>query len=623
MDFKLIENEGFNIQTKSGGVLTMPDIPDGSTETVATKSDTTLTKSTVWNAEGLPDGFSLVSVDYVIDEWIVAVEQPDGAQVQVSVGGTGAETQLSFELLGRTVNVAKTEAYILGSQSEKPLATAEQGKKAETAIQGVKLNGDIAPTDSDGIVDLGDISTELLVKVYWSDLVELRDDGNLVPGQQYRITDYVATSNGDMASQSANHPFDIIVTADDERTLNEHARAIMHDGDLPDDIVDGETRTKYFAGCDLAAWDVWYCLDNDTTRFAWADSANGKGVIYRLVDEFQNDCPYDFKGIQFKAYGDTDDVWRYTFDSGDASGNTDLSKSGLQWNVYNNTIAVGMYSDGLWKLNRIVFKGFFCYSNTFGSSCSDNTFGSSCSDNTFGSSCSGNTFGSSCSGNTFGSHCSDNTFGSNCSDNTFGSSCSDNTFGSNCSYNTFSSSCSYNTFGSSCSDNTFGSNCSYNTFGSYCYSGNWDLSQKYVGTIVKYDNALHVVMKQFRSSFKTSRTYLVGETLYYRPKYWECTTTHSGAWNAAHFTEIQLVGGILSAEEYVPLSRYRNVELENGVSYVALDCTADRGSVDYKNVTVSKGIAGTESAPKHIEDANYGQSFKTTYQTDNSNVISI
>lgn len=44
--------------------------------------------------------------------------------------------------------------------------------------------------------------------------------------------------------------------ADDEHTLNEHARAIMHDGNLPDDIVDGETRTKYFADCDLEAWDV-------------------------------------------------------------------------------------------------------------------------------------------------------------------------------------------------------------------------------------------------------------------------------------------------------------------------------------------------------------------------------
>ena len=60
------------------------------------------------------------------------------------------------------------------------------------------------------------------------------------------------------------------------------------------------------------------------------------------------------------------------------------------------------------------------------------------------------------------------------------------------------------------------------------------------------------------------------------------------------------------------------------MSYVALDCTADRGDgVYYQNVTVSKGSGGTESAPKHIEDANYGQMSKTTYQPANSQVISV
>lgn len=237
-----------------------------------------------------------------------------------------------------------------------------------------------------------------LEAIAWSDLKAKRDGGNLVPGQQYRITDYVATTNGDMESQSANHPFDIIVTADDEHTLNEHARAIMHDGDT------------YFAGCDLAAWDVWYCLDNDTTRFMWADSTNGKGVIYRLVDEFQNDVPYDFKGIQFLAYGDADNVYRYTFDSGDASNNADLSLAGINSIIYSNEINP-YFDDGKQKLNRIVFKGWNCFSNKFGSYCSSNTFGDGCSFNTFGLGCGDNTFGSHCYFNTFGLDCQDIKFG--------------------------------------------------------------------------------------------------------------------------------------------------------------------------------------------------------------------
>ena len=62
--------------------------------------------------------------------------------------------------------------------------------------------------------------------------------------------------------------------ADDDHALNEHARAAVHDGDT------------YFANCNLAAWDVWYCISNDITRFDWADAEHGKGVIYHLIDEF-------------------------------------------------------------------------------------------------------------------------------------------------------------------------------------------------------------------------------------------------------------------------------------------------------------------------------------------------
>ena len=109
---------------------------------------------------------------------------------------------------------------------------------------------------------------------------------------QYRITDYTCTTTT-AGTKSAGHVFDIIVTADSESVLNEDARAIQHDGD------------EYFANSDLNAWKLWYCLDNDTTRFAWADETNGKGVIYRMIDEFNNDIPYDFKNIQFYREWDT------------------------------------------------------------------------------------------------------------------------------------------------------------------------------------------------------------------------------------------------------------------------------------------------------------------------------
>ena len=139
--------------------------------------------------------------------------------------------------------------------------------------------------------------SEKLVNTTYTALKTLRDSNNLVPGQQYRITDYETIINGNVTSggvtkqlfRSAGHPFDIIVMADSVNTLNENARAIQHTDDT------------YFASQNLKAWQLKYCLDNDTTRFNWAISS-GKGVIFYLKDERDNECGYDFKNIQMKRF---------------------------------------------------------------------------------------------------------------------------------------------------------------------------------------------------------------------------------------------------------------------------------------------------------------------------------
>ena len=125
----------------------------------------------------------------------------------------------------------------------------------------------------------------------YAELRELRDNGSFVAGSFYRITDYITTTTQEN-TQSAGHPFDVIVLALNENTLAEEAYAIQSARD-----TDG-----YFAECNLSAWKLWYSLDNDSERFAWADSENGSGVIYRMIDEWNNDLPYDFKNIMFKRY---------------------------------------------------------------------------------------------------------------------------------------------------------------------------------------------------------------------------------------------------------------------------------------------------------------------------------
>ena len=330
-----------------------------------------------------------------------------------------------------------------------------------------------------------------IISISYTDLKTLRDNDQLVPGQQYRITDYTCTCTTTQENARAvGHVFDIIVTADDASTINEVARAVKHDGDT------------YFAGCDLNAWKIWYCLDNDTTRFAWADSANGKGVIYRMIDEFNNDIPYDFKNIQFKHPNDitTYPYYYYTFASDNVEDNTDCSlniSSVCYSNTIKNTILKGEnFNEITMMLNQIIFIGkvcvcnvfgYDCESNTFGA-CAYNTFGNGCTRNSFGGMCVSNTLGDSCYGNTFGNDCISNTLGGNCVGNalgdscfgnTFGDECQSNTFGYDCAYNTFGDKCKYNTFGDSCYSNSFVNSCSYNTFGGNCYSNSFVNSCSY------------------------------------------------------------------------------------------------------------------------------------------------
>ena len=323
----------------------------------------------------------------------------------------------------------------------------------DNSIEGIKIkDGSITSSKIDSSVAsteyvdnaIANIAVAQSIPITWSDLKAKRDASELTPGMQYRITDYTCTTTQD-ATTSAGHVFDIIVTADDESTLNEVARAAKHEGD------------SYFANNDLNAWRVWYCLDNDTTRFKWADSTNGKGVIYRMIDEFNNDVPYDFKNIQFyRQWNSKESSWStistdavgvpcYTFSSeGDSSTMefTDMSLD-IYNRIYSNVIKNdnGSSDGGEQTLNNNCFFGTFCDYNTFEADTSDNTFGGTCWGNTFGGGYSSNTFGNGCMFNTFGGTCHSSTFGNYCYNNTFGNDCAYNTFGNNCYNNTLGNRC--------------------------------------------------------------------------------------------------------------------------------------------------------------------------------------
>lgn len=411
------------------------------------------------------------------------------------------------------------------------------------------------------------------INVTWAELKALRDGGTLVPGQQYRITDYQCTTTQANTS-SAGHQFDIVVTADSANKLNEVARACLHTGDT------------YFANSNLNAWQLWYCLDNDTSRFAWAapsvpsqitvdgdiatrdpssdggieaypeytyawagdhsmfyytsteapktgdacswhhdDSGHsgmgvieyappsGKGVIYRMIDEFNNDVPYDFKNILFKRYkitacqkapslvtyylgitnvsditvDETDFIWCYTFtwiDENDEVKDCSIVAPTLKNDenqydgLFNNTIKpcsayTSIHPDNptsfQFALNDIVIQGNYEYDGGFFYGMVGNVFESECFRNTLGCNASYNKFGHDCGNNILGHDCLSNNFAANCGSNIFGTSCSGNVLGAFCRLIIFRERCDGNTFGQSCLQNTFGEYCFHNNIHNKCY----------------------------------------------------------------------------------------------------------------------------------------------------------
>ncbi|MBP5687803.1 MAG: hypothetical protein J6X22_04075 [Muribaculaceae bacterium] len=362
--------------------------------------------------------------------------------------------------------------------------------------------------------------------VTYGQLVEMRTAALLEPGMLYRITDY-ATTTVQENTRSAGHNFDVVVMALDSKTLAERAWAMPHEGD------------EYFKDSKLEAWQLWYCLDNDTDRFAWADDENGKGVIYRMIDEWNNDCPYDFKNIQFKRAltdGEYDpdegeDVWCYTFtwiDEDDEAQDASVlcqnigGDEGFVYGVHDNSMLPCIeydfypeeHSDKLaFALNDNVFissyeyeGGVFygIYGNHFGSSCYSNTFGNNCGGNTFGNYCDGNTFGNYCYNNSFGNDCYYNTFGNGCSGNTFGNYCYNNSFGNYCFGNTFGNNNYRNTFGNDCGNNKFGNNFLSSSIGDYV--NNVKVNKDYVQFILIENGNQNITIT---SSATTSDTFRI------------------------------------------------------------------------------------------------------------------
>jgi len=462
----------------------------------------------------------------------IAALKKETATIKTSVTKVSKSvTTLSEELDSAKSEVEADIKEMEAKASELEEKTSELGASVDAVKEDTKANAENIETNAQDIsANAGNIKKNAeeidslkLTPVTYAELKALRDGGKLTAGVQYRITDYACTTV-QAYTRSAGHCYDIVVTADDTETLNENVRAILHEGDT------------YFADNDLSAWELKYTIDNDAERFAWADATDGKGVVFYMKDEFGNECPYDFKNIQFKrckvtagkdslssldgmylgmeavsqtglTLAASDYIWCYTFSMAsyeldgeeltvDYTVQTDSSLNNRKSYdpdgggyahpvIYceNNRIAVYrtgvIVDDGTTtqpqSLNDIVLQDVPKYYEGDDQIQARVEF-NSCAGNTFGMGCHGISALENFSNNTFGNWCYSNTFGNWCYSNTFGNWCYSNTFGDGYDSNTFGDSCYSNTFGDGCDSNTFGDGCNYNTFGDSCYSntfGNW------------------------------------------------------------------------------------------------------------------------------------------------------
>lgn len=452
------------------------------------------------------------------------------------------------------------------------------------------------------------IETDLIIETSYEELKQKYDDQVLIPGTQYRIIDYITTTAKENTIVRNNHPFDVIVLALSNKEISSNAKVLRRKSD------------EYFANNNLEKWEIKYDINNDKSKYDWVDEINGKGVIYYMKDEFDNEAPYDFKNIQFKRYkvdcslypttaiesdfdntyvSLTDEVsfdnyicpdskdydYFYTFDNNHEDASLKYSTRNNKINKYcfgryqqilNNIILVGTSTDNIFELN--------CYDITLIKS-NFNKIGQKCTDIIL----------LECNNNSFDINCSKNIL-SNSDYNTFGESCKNNKLiakvgnGKN----------SRNTLERSCSKiNIIGNGNTENLFKDWCeeiiFEGDYNIANKF-GASCNHINITKVSGGTENGKSKNN----IFET--------NCSYIYSG-----HTTHDNYFG-IGCSHIYIQFpddhNRYagnyiyftNNIKIDNGVSYIRLSSVSATGfNSDITNLYIHRGVHGAN----RINHSNY------------------
>lgn len=264
-----------------------------------------------------------------------------------------------YELVNSENGALSNEIYIISSDN---LNAYDQ--KIENVADGEK--------DTDA-VNLGQLKNYSdVLSVNYETLCNLKDTGKLITGKTYCLTDYYV-GNGTAVNYKEYQlkgdkipKFNILITALSPNTLSEHCKTISQ----------SNTKKDY---------EIWYCLKDEDERFDYPDIFE-RGIIYRMIDENNNDFPYDFKSVlidrEYTFTVDSDNT--YYFSNIKVEQNIVDEKISMNFckffgKCFNIKVGQHCYSSRFTNSNNIIF-GNYCQGNDLQNT-NDITFGNYCLEN--------------------------------------------------------------------------------------------------------------------------------------------------------------------------------------------------------------------------------------------------
>lgn len=241
-----------------------------------------------WNVELID---SSARLDITLFSYNAAEAVNNYSEIVNALENVGSSIQMTGSGFDATLSVS----YIEGTQTFGIIKGRIQ-YGTQTYLLSGKFIAKILTNNNDHIwiqVDRNSYQPVDCLNVTYSQLKAFVDNGVLVPGRKYAITDYTCiyrqpVTNIEMEVEKLDENIRIICTATSSNTLSENVEYVRADGYVP--IVE----CKYSIDPESKSWT------------AGMTSKSPKGVVWYMKDANGNECNYDFKHVLFRRWAVTD-----------------------------------------------------------------------------------------------------------------------------------------------------------------------------------------------------------------------------------------------------------------------------------------------------------------------------